>query len=134
MSERRKLHEKIFRDWWSSLYQGRCDTTQTERWDFPCDCGSYAGNLGPCIQYEGSGFCPYCAHAERCHQPIPDYDTDESANARLLEAMPLPRLYQYRSGDGLMWECAVNFNDYPMRSSDRKIAIVDAYAKWKGLA
>ncbi len=53
--------------------QGLCDTTMTERFDAPCSCDTYEGNLGPCATFkEGgkTGYCCYCAHAKGCHEMI----------------------------------------------------------------
>lgn len=51
-----------------------CDTTNTPRFrisvDDDCDCGTYAGNLGPCLTFAPGkelGRCAYCDHAVDCH-------------------------------------------------------------------
>lgn len=49
--------------------QGRCETTQTERFENPaCVCPTYAGNLGPCQRFEASANqrCVYCDHERLC--------------------------------------------------------------------
>lgn len=50
--------------------QGRCQTTQTERFENPlCRCPTYAGNLGPCSAFKAgaNGRCVYCDHTTACH-------------------------------------------------------------------
>src|SRR5688572_21785285 len=65
-------------------------------------------------------------------QPV-DFDTDEAANAMLLEAMPFPRLVKDENG---VWGCRPDYRYcdglWPFHS-DRKTAIVNAYCKWKGI-
>ena len=59
--------------------QGRCETTLTERFDYPdCSCGTYEGNLGPCKTYEegASGRCVYCEHDIECHHAIAEVFDD----------------------------------------------------------
>ncbi len=53
--------------------QGRCDTTETERFENPnCICKTYARNLGPCADHElgGNGRCCYCDHEMTCKPAI----------------------------------------------------------------
>ena len=53
--------------------QGLCETTLTERFEYPdCKCDTYEGNLGPCKTFEEgmSGRCVYCEHAKVCHEAI----------------------------------------------------------------
>lgn len=61
-----------------------------------------------------------------------NYDTDEAASAMLLEAMPpwtkLEKHYDYWRID---WPHGLD--NHHEEHADRKIAIVDAYAKWKGI-
>ena len=51
--------------------QGACETTQTPRFQIKnCTCGTYEGNLGPCLTWwEGAqvGRCVYCDHNLDCH-------------------------------------------------------------------
>ena len=49
--------------------QGRCDTTQAERFVQPgCECRTYPTNLGPCENHVegGNGRCVYCDHGLTC--------------------------------------------------------------------
>ena len=53
--------------------QGLCDTTWTERFEYPaCKCGTYRGNKGPCAQfYTGLNHrCVLCDHTEQCHEGL----------------------------------------------------------------
>lgn len=57
----------------SNTSQGRCPTTHTERFEaVDCICQTYAGNLGPCMEFlQGdNGRCVYCDHEYYCHEPI----------------------------------------------------------------
>ena len=51
--------------------QGPCETTLTPRFEIKdCACGTYEGNLGPCLTWnEGNevGRCVFCAHGLDCH-------------------------------------------------------------------
>lgn len=50
-----------------------CETTKTLRFDNPlCQCKTYEGNLGPCIDFtEGAnGRCVYCDHEKLCHDQL----------------------------------------------------------------
>lgn len=50
------------------IAQGQCETTQTPRFQIPdCACGTYEGNLGPCLTWwqGGSGHCVYCGARAR---------------------------------------------------------------------
>jgi hypothetical protein len=51
-------------------YEGRCETTNTERYANPaCACPTYEGNMGPCRTWLAglNGRCAYCDHLEECH-------------------------------------------------------------------
>jgi hypothetical protein len=77
--------------------QGLCDTTLTERFDLPCVCDTYPGNLGPCIRFEegASGRCVYCEHAAACHPKPPDRsgatDQARAQRAAVAERERVPR-------------------------------------------
>lgn len=88
---------------------------------------------------------------DKCSCPAPNYDTDEYANARLLEAMPEPNLHRNNDGNWVCWYDRTKWDQFddektidpePIEKADqwiyvhadRKIAIVNAYAKWKQLA
>lgn len=60
-----------------------------------------------------------------------DPDTNEFANALLLEAMPMIRLTR----DGDYWEAEADWRFFHTEvvGVNRKTVIVDAYAKWKQL-
>lgn len=118
-TDRRKLHERIAGTFgWTvergvAVVLGNGEKTFLDRWTSPQRTASW---------------------------DAPNFDTDETANAMLLEAMPMGSLCYRRMGDGTMiWECTPNwemgFGGDPLlvRNSSRKRAIVDAYAKWKGL-
>ena len=66
--------------------QGRCETTLTERFRFDgCKCGTYEGNLGPCLtwcQGGASNRCVYCDHNIECHCAI----------SAMLAAAPAPNV------------------------------------------
>lgn len=64
-------------------------------------------------------------------QPL-DYDTDEAANARLLEAMPRVSLYHTAH----FWECSFrgdNLIRTAINHSDRLIAVRMAFVKFAGI-
>lgn len=46
-----------------------CDTTKTPRKACALDCGTYAGNLGPCETWEAGSNerCAFCDHGKDCH-------------------------------------------------------------------
>lgn len=66
-----------------------------------------------------------------------DFFNDESASARLLDAMPFGRLWKYKQpeGEALWWGCAYDHAhiDNNSHSPDRKTATVLAACKWLGI-
>ena len=60
-----------------------------------------------------------------------DWDTDESANAILLDAMPAPELYKITSTH---WSCRSDWGlEGREEHTDRKLAVHAAYCAWKGI-
>lgn len=55
----------------NEIAQGPCETTLTPRFAIKdCSCGTYEGNLGPCLTWnEGNavGRCVFCDHGLDCH-------------------------------------------------------------------
>ena len=62
-----------------------------------------------------------------------NYDTDEAANARLLEAMPSPMLFKSKQNGN--WVCRPDYGiaDYSPEHADRKTAIRMAFCKFAGI-
>lgn len=68
---------------------------------------------------------------ERHSKFLPDFYSDESANALLLEKMPRPSLTRFV--DSGVWSCLADFLtfDEPAENPNRKTAICSAFIKWK---
>lgn len=66
--------------------QGPCETTQTPRFQIKdCACGTYEGNLGPCLTWwEGGqvGRCVYCDHGLDCHVKLSKLLAPGASSAR----------------------------------------------------
>lgn len=64
------IEERCARSAGTLIPQGPCETTQTPRFQIAdCACGTYEGNLGPCLTWwqGNSGRCVYCEHGLDCH-------------------------------------------------------------------
>lgn len=63
--------------------QGRCETTLTERFEYPnCKCGTYPKNLGPCKTFlpgANPTRCAYCDHDIHCHEAVADAPKEGAA-------------------------------------------------------
>lgn len=65
-----------------------------------------------------------------------DFHVNEAANAWLLEMMPEPELWlESNQGEPKVWGCCADLDKLEGNGmhSDRKTAIVLAFAKWKGV-
>lgn len=77
--------------------------------------------------------CPPCFEHKhvvecKCTSTLPDFYTDEAANAMVLDAMPWPDLHKNEDAGG--WYCAANKYKTPsVYCADRKTAICGAYLK-----
>lgn len=74
------------------IAQGPCETTQTPRFQIKdCACGTYEGNLGPCLTWwEGGqvGRCVYCDHNLDCHVKLSKLlASPHSAKGEITDAM-----------------------------------------------
>lgn len=71
--------------------EGHCETTLTERFFYPdCQCGTYAGNLGPCKTFLGGADplrCVYCDHKIECHITITSPASDPGSMNSVFEPM-----------------------------------------------
>lgn len=105
--ERRELHARILQSFGYREYE----------------CG-YSTNVWHSINHRG-----HCA--DDCMMEVPEYDTDEIANGLLLEAMPNARITR----DKGVWTAEADWRFFhtEAQSADRKRAVTDCYAKWKGL-
>lgn len=115
MSDRRALHERI----WESLgWQfGDRDDIAPEYRDAWCN---------QCWWSPAPNRAPYSWNE------MPNFDTHESANAMLLDAMPFVTLT--KDDVSPYWAVVVDDPHGPLAyNDDRKRAIVDAYCAWKGI-
>lgn len=84
----------------------------------------------------GGGLWTLPAQADRKAQWRPlDYFTDESANARLLDAMPLPTLYRFMGNKNWVINPTghAGHQHIDVEHADRKTAIVLAFCKFAGI-
>lgn len=136
MSDRRELHERI-----SETFEPKASLPDPQQWD-----------CGPLSRHSPYGAWkiilvggrPFTEPPKHAWEQL-DYDTDESANARLLEAMPDVELIH--SANGKLWRVITNWRTASYRTTlpingedchvvdgaDRKLAIVDAFCRWKNL-
>lgn len=74
------------------IAQGECETTQTPRFQIKdCACGTYEGNLGPCLTWwEGAqvGRCVYCDHSLDCHVKLSKLFASAPSTTRRTMTLP----------------------------------------------
>lgn len=63
---------------------------------------------------------------ERVREYVPDYYTNEAANAMILESLPMPLIMRMPDG----WNCQAHTDTELIKDSDRKTAIVEAAIKY----
>lgn len=109
--------------------EGRCDTTETERFAFQgCACATYAGNKGPCATYEPgvNDRCVYCDHDKACHDGLKS-GVNASNEGEKINMPPVRRLETRRvSGRWAVFEGDAKVSKLMTRDQARQLALTMA--------